>query len=95
MVLLYVYWPASPVVAVAAVVCGVLGLRAAERGFGGKGRAMVGLFYAATALVVLGVILYLFYSSGLPVSSAIGHDGSRPKQRFASRTRRDRRRAAR
>ena len=61
MVLLYVYWPASPVVAVAAVVCGVLGLRAAERGFGGKGRAMVGLFYAATALVVLGVILYLFY----------------------------------
>ena len=61
MVLLYVYWPASPFVAVAAVVCGVLGLRAAERGFGGKGRAMVGLFYAATALVVLGVILYLFY----------------------------------
>ena len=66
MALLVVFWPASPPVALAAIVYGVLGLRASRRhGFGGESRAMVGMAYGAISLVVLGVILYVFYWSDL------------------------------
>ena len=61
------FWPASPPVAIAAIVCGILGVRAARRyGFGGESRALVGIAYGAIALVVLGVIVYVFYWSGIP-----------------------------
>lgn len=58
MALLVLFWPATPPVALAAIVVGVLGVRAARRfEFGGQGRALVGIGYGAVALVALGVIL--------------------------------------
>jgi hypothetical protein len=65
MAMVLVFWPASPFAALAGIVCGVRGLRAAENGFGGKNRAIVGIVYGAIALVALGAVLFLFYVSDL------------------------------
>ena len=61
MAMVLFFWPVSPVAAVAGIVFGVRGLRAAENGFGGKNRAIVGIVYGAIALVALGAVLFLFY----------------------------------
>ena len=61
MAMVLLFWPASPFVAAAGIAFGVRGLRAAENGFGGKNRAIVGIVYGAIALVALGAVLFLFY----------------------------------
>lgn len=64
MALLLLFWPASPLVALAAIVLGVLGIRAARRfEFGGEGRALVGIGYGAIALIALGVIVLVSQAS--------------------------------
>ena len=63
MALLLVYWPASPAVALAAIVTGIFGLRTSRQGFGGQGSALVGIAYGAISLVVLAAIVFVFYWS--------------------------------
>lgn len=66
MVLVVLFWPAAPPVAVAAIVLGVLGVRDARQlDDDGRGRALVGIGYAAIALLVLVVILYVSFTSDL------------------------------
>jgi hypothetical protein len=62
--LLFGLWPASPPLAVAAIVCGLLGLRSAgSRGGAGKTRAVVGIICAAVALALFALLLVLFATS--------------------------------
>lgn len=66
MVLVVLFWPAAVPVAVAAIALGVLGVRDSKQlDDAGRGRALVGIGYAVIALVVLGVILYLSFTSDL------------------------------
>lgn len=60
MPLLWLFWPASPALAVAAIAFGVVGIRdARHRGGGGLTRAGFGIFYAVLTLAALAFVLVL------------------------------------
>jgi hypothetical protein len=62
--LFLLFWPASPLVALAAIVFGVLGTRAARRfEFGGQDRALIGIGYGAITLIALAVIVLVSRTS--------------------------------
>ena len=60
MPLLWLFWPASPALAVAAIAFGIVGIRdAQQRGGGGMNRAIFGIVYALLTLAALAFVLVL------------------------------------